>query len=127
MAHRKKRRIDDKGVKWTHLKQLYRLEWKIQVKLSDLNDISIARNPIERQRVCRCFREFSRNWNKYGRMIMSSLENKVLTWWKFSNFKTLQIDKLHNDPLQAEIRSDLILSLSLVKWRLIWLAVKVII
>ena len=30
--------------------------------------------------------------------------NKVLTWWKILNFKIFQIDKLHNDPLQAEIR-----------------------
>ena len=31
--------------------------------------------------------------------------NKVLTWWKILNVKFLQIDKLSNDPLQAEIRS----------------------
>ena len=31
--------------------------------------------------------------------------NKVLTWWKILNVKSLQIDKLFNDPLQAEIRS----------------------
>ncbi len=31
--------------------------------------------------------------------------NKVLTQWKILNVKSLQIDKLHNDPLQAEIRS----------------------
>ena len=48
------------------------------------------------------------------------------------NFKSLQTDKLNNDPLQAEIRSpnvtpNLILSLNLVKWFLIWLAVKVIV
>ena len=28
-----------------------------------------------------------------------------MTWWKILNVKTLQIDKLSNDPLQAEIRS----------------------
>ena len=31
--------------------------------------------------------------------------NKVLTRWKILNIKTLQIDKLHNNTLQAEIRS----------------------
>ena len=31
--------------------------------------------------------------------------NNVLTWWKILNVKSLQIDKLRNDPLQAEIRS----------------------
>ena len=28
-----------------------------------------------------------------------------MTWWKILNVKSLQIDKLRNDPLQAEIRS----------------------
>ena len=27
-----------------------------------------------------------------------------MTWWKILNVKSLQIDKLRNDPLQAEIR-----------------------
>ena len=31
--------------------------------------------------------------------------NKVLTWRKILNVKTLQTDKLHNDPLKAEISS----------------------
>ena len=31
--------------------------------------------------------------------------NKVLTWGKILNLKSFQIDKLHNNPLQAEIRS----------------------
>ena len=31
--------------------------------------------------------------------------NKVLIWWKILNVESLQIDKLRNDPLQAEIRS----------------------
>ena len=31
--------------------------------------------------------------------------NKVLTWLEILNVKCLQIDKLRNDPLQAEIRS----------------------
>ena len=33
------------------------------------------------------------------------LINKVLTWWKILNVKSFQINKLHNDSLQAEIRS----------------------
>ena len=31
--------------------------------------------------------------------------NKVLIWWNILNVKSLRIDKLHNDLLQAEIRS----------------------
>ena len=31
--------------------------------------------------------------------------NKVLLWWEILNVKTFQIDNLHNNPLQAEIRS----------------------
>ena len=28
-----------------------------------------------------------------------------MTWWKILNIKSLQTDKLHHDPVQAEIRS----------------------
>ena len=31
--------------------------------------------------------------------------NKVLTYWKILNVRSLQIDKSRNDPLQTEIRS----------------------
>ena len=31
--------------------------------------------------------------------------NNILTWWKILDVKNLPIDKLHNDPLQAEIKS----------------------
>ena len=55
--------FDDDGVrrvaKWAHLKQLYRFEFEKLVKLSDLNGISIAPKPRERQWVCTCFRLFS--------------------------------------------------------------------
>ena len=50
--------FDDNGVKrfakWAHLKQLYRFESERLVKLSDLNEISIAPNPTERQRGSTC-------------------------------------------------------------------------
>ena len=55
--------FDDDGVrrvaKWTHLKQLYHFESERLVKLSDLNEISIAPKPIERQRVSTCLGVFS--------------------------------------------------------------------
>ena len=55
--------FDDNGVrqvaKWPHLKQLYLFKSEKQNKLSDLNEISIAPKPIERQRVSTCFRVFS--------------------------------------------------------------------
>ena len=51
--------------------------------------------------------------------------SKVLIWWKILNVKSLQIDNLLNDPLQ--VTPDLILSLNLIKWLLIWLAVKLIV
>ena len=70
--------------------------------------------PIERQRVSSCFRVFSEK--TYNALLTQSgisidkndtalFINKVFTWWKILNVKSLQIDKLHNDPLQAEIRS----------------------
>lgn len=110
--------FDDDGVsrvaKWTHLKQLYPFESERLVKLSDLNEISIAPKPIERQRVSTCLRVFSeKTYNALltqseisaGKNDTALFINKVLTWWKILNVKSLQIDKLHNDPLQAEIRS----------------------
>ena len=45
--------FDDDGVrrvaKWAHLKQLYSFESERLIKLSDLNEVSIAPKPIERQ------------------------------------------------------------------------------
>lgn len=50
--------VDDNGVKrlakWTHLKQLYRLESEIFDKLSGLNEMSIVAKPAEKQRVSTC-------------------------------------------------------------------------
>ena len=47
-----KKILDDDEVrrvaKWAHLKQLYRFESERRVKLSDLNEISIAPKPIEK-------------------------------------------------------------------------------
>ena len=65
MADRKNRELifDDDGVrwvaKWAYLKQLYRFESERLVKLSDLNEISIASKPIERQWVSTCLQVFS--------------------------------------------------------------------
>ena len=54
---------DNNGVqrtaKWEHLRTLHKLESDKLVKLSDLNDISIAPKPVERQRVATCLRVFS--------------------------------------------------------------------
>ena len=61
MAERKKKTgelIFEDGVKqvakWAHLKQLYSFESERLVKLSDLNEISIAPKPIEMQQVSTC-------------------------------------------------------------------------
>ena len=55
--------FDDDGVrrvaKWALLKQLYRFESERLIKLSALNEISIASKPIERQQVSTCLRVFS--------------------------------------------------------------------
>ena len=48
----------DKLQKWAHFKQLYHFESERLVKLSDLNEISIAPKPIERQRVSTCHNVF---------------------------------------------------------------------
>ena len=64
MAERKNRtNLDDDGVsqiaKWAHLKQLYHFESERLVKITDLNEISIAPEPIERQQVSTSLRVFS--------------------------------------------------------------------
>ena len=110
--------FDDDGVrrvaKWAHLKQLYSFEFERLVKLSNLNEISIVPKPIERQQVSICLRVFSvKTYNALLTQSGISIDkndtalfiNKILTWWKILNIKSLQIDKLCNDPLQAEIRS----------------------
>ena len=134
--------FDDDGVrwvaKWVHLKQLYNFESERVVKLSDLNEISIAPKPIERQQVSICLRMFSEK--TYNALLIQSgisvnkndtaLFINVLTWWKILNVKSLQIDKLHNDLLQVEIRSPNDTQLDFIiefdKWLLICLAVKII-
>ena len=100
--------------KWAHFKHLYHFESEKLVKLSDLKEISFNPKPIERQWVSTCLRVFSEK--TYNALLTQSgisvdkndtalFINKVLTWWKISNVKSLQIDKLRNDPLQAVIRS----------------------
>ena len=111
--------IFDDGIKrvskWAHLKQLYRFESERQVKLSNLNEISFAPKPIERQWASTCLRMFSEKKTYNAVLPQSGISidkndsalfiNKVLTLWKILNVKSLQIDKLRNDPLQAEIIS----------------------
>ena len=85
--------IDDDGVrpvaKWAQLKQLYHFESERRVKLSDLNEISIAPMPTERQWVFTCLRPFSEK--TYNALLSQSginvdknetalFINKVLTW-----------------------------------------------
>ena len=97
-----------------HLKQLYRSESERPVKLSYLNEISIVPVQIERQRVSICLIVFSEK--TYNALLTQSgisfdkndtalFINKVLIWWKILNVKSLSVDKLGNDPLQAEIKS----------------------
>ena len=61
--------FDDNGVrwvaKWAHLIQLYQLESERLVKLSDLNEISIAPKRIERQQVSTCLECFVKKHKKH--------------------------------------------------------------
>ena len=68
----------------------------------------------EKRQVSTCLRVFSEK--TYNALLTQSgisvdkndtvpFINNVLTGWKILNVKYLQIDKLCNDPLQAEIRS----------------------
>ena len=76
--------------------------------------MSIAPKPIERQWASTCLRVFSEK-SYHALLTQSGISvdknytalfiNKVLTWWKILNVKSLQIDKLRNDSLQDEIRS----------------------
>ena len=104
--------FDDDGVrrvaKLAHLKQLYRFESERLVELTDLDETSIAPKPIERQWMSICLRVFSEKTQSgisVDKNDTALFINKVLTWWKILNVKSLQIDKLRNDPLQAKIRS----------------------
>ena len=82
--------FDNDGVrrvaKWAHLKQLYRFESERLVKLSDLNEISIAPKPIERQRVFTCLRVFSEKKNQ-----VSSASHKIACCALNSRFGSLSL------------------------------------
>ena len=82
--------------KWAHLKQLYCFEYERQTKLSDLNEISIALKPIERQEVSTCLRVFPEKIYLLTQSGISADKNDTAL---------LKNAKLTNDPLQAEIRS----------------------
>ena len=99
--------------KWAVLKKLFDLECKNVVKLSDLNEVSIASKPIERQRVSTCLRVFSEKTHSalitHPSLAAKEVQDtaiflkKVITWWKIVNVKALGADVRHNDPLQAAI------------------------
>ena len=108
----------DKGVKrvakWTYLKQLHQLESQSLVTLSDLNEVAVAPKPVERQRVSTCLRVFSEK--THGALLThpnlchesgdtAIFINKVLTWWKILNVKSLGSDIRHNNSLCAPISS----------------------
>ena len=109
----------DNGVpkiaKWSVLKKLFELERKSLVKLSDLNETSIAPKPIERQKVSTCLRIFSEK--TYSALLthpsldIAEVEDTaaflkiVITWWKILNVKAYGADVRHNDPLRAVIEN----------------------
>ena len=108
---------NDDGVrrvtKWAHLKQLYHFESERPVKFQIEMKFPLLQKPTERKRVSTCVRVFfETSYNALHTQSEISEDkndtalfiNKVLTWWKILNVKSLQIDKLCNDPLQAEIR-----------------------
>ena len=96
----------------------------------------IASKVIERQWVCTCLRFLSEKNNPL--LTLSGISankndsaifiDKVLIRWKILNFKLVNyimtLDKLKSC---LQMIADLILLLSLVKWLLIWQAIKVII
>ena len=109
---------DNNGVqrtaKWEHVRTLHKLESDKLVKLSDLNDISIAPKPVERQRVATCLRVFSeKNYNALltHPEMNENIEdtaiflNKVIIWWKILNVKARGADIRHTGPLKAPISS----------------------
>ena len=80
---------------------MHKLESDKLVKLSDLNDISIAPKPVERQRVATCLRVFSEK--TYNALLThpemnENIEdtaiflNKVIIWWKILNVKARGAD-----------------------------------
>lgn len=100
--------------KWSHLLQLFKLEEKSLVKMSDLDDVSVCPKPIERQKVSTCLKVFSEKThqallNHPGMKAVEGVSDtavfimKVLTWWKILNVKSRFMDDRRNDPLQAAV------------------------
>ena len=124
----------DNGVpkiaKWSVLKKLFELERRSLVKLSDLNETSIAPKPIERQKVSTCLRIFSEKTCSalltHPSLDIAEVEDTaaflkiVITWWKILNVKAYGADVRHNDPLRAVIENPddnrLLFLLQLVIW-----------
>ena len=111
--------VDHGGVtrvaKWSHLKQLYNFESENPlVKLSELNEVSVAPKPIERQKVATCLRVFC---DKTCTALtthpkMSTIEGRedtaefiriVVNFWKIMNIKGTGADIRHNDPREKAI------------------------
>ena len=83
--------FNDNGLKhlakWAYLKHLYGFESKRVVEFSDLNEISFAPKPIERQWISSCLRVFSEK--TYNALLVeigadkndtAVFINKLLTW-----------------------------------------------
>ena len=109
----------DKGVskiaKWAHLKKLFDLEWGSLLKLSDLNEVSVALKPVERQRVSTSLKVFSEKTSstllnhplqdKEEVKDTADFIHKVLSWWKILNVKTCNAATRQNDHLPASINN----------------------
>jgi len=102
-----------KVAKWSVLKELFLLESKSLVKLSDLNETAVAPKPVERQRVSTCLQVFSEKTHSalltHPALKRNDVEDTasflkiVINWWKILNVKCCGVDVRFNDPFQAVV------------------------
>ena len=102
-----------KIAKWIHLQKLFELERGNLVKLSDLNEMSIAPKPIERQRVSTCLKVFSEKTHTalltHPLLDQNEVKDtaafiyKVLRWWKILNVRSCETSVRRNDQLLGAI------------------------
>ena len=99
---------------WSHLVQLHSYEQGKIAKTSDLDAVSIAPKPIERQRVSTVLKVFSEKTHAAlisctqidnSRLETAAFIHKVLTWWTIINVRSRGKDVKHRNPLQKEILS----------------------
>ena len=107
-----------KVARWSHLVELYKPEAEGLDKISKLTEISVYREPIERQSVVTCLRMFCKETyttiinhpvirNIDGRERKAAFIKIVVNWCKILNVKNIGVDVRFNNKLQAVVQDPL--------------------